>query len=73
VRPDVVRHVGNVRHLKRPPVHTRPRIWPRGRVALWFNLRFTGLTQNLGQLYNKAFIGFSVKLLGQLANFGSTL
>ena len=36
------------------------------------NLKFTGLTQNLGQLL-RLLQGFSVKLLGQLANFGPTL
>jgi hypothetical protein len=36
------------------------------------NLKFTGLTQNLGRLYG-SHREFPVKLLGQLANFGPTL
>ena len=36
------------------------------------SMKFTGLTQNLDQLYG-SYRNFPVKLLGKLANFGSTL
>ena len=45
---------------------------PCNRRAITINLKFTGLTQNLVQLEG-SYRDFPFKLLGQLANFGSTL
>jgi hypothetical protein len=52
--------------------HTGSRYEGPSLIASNENLEFTGLAQNLGQLL-RLLLGFSVKLLGQLANVGSAL